>query len=60
MIALIGEITSSFQMEEDTYGLSFCGIVEPADILSESGLTAKIVTKLSNDAQGDIQKELLL
>lgn len=60
MIALIGEITSSLQMEEDTYGLSFCGIVEPADILSESGLTTKIVTKLSNDAQGDIQKELLL
>ena len=60
MIALIGEITSSFQMEEDAYGLSFCGIVEPADILSASGLDISILTKLSNDGQGDIQKELLL
>lgn len=59
MIVLIGEITSSFQVEEDNYGLSFCGITEPASLLTESGLSIKIATKLSSDGQGEIHRELL-
>ena len=53
MVVLIGEVTSSLQRIEDSYELSFIGIVEPASILKENGIPFKVVTKLSRDGQGE-------
>ena len=60
MVVLIGEVTSSLQRIEDSYELSFIGIVEPASILKENGIPFKVITKLSRDGQGEMQRELLI
>ena len=61
MLVLLGEITSTFQENEENYDLSFRGIPDIASYLDDNGIKGfSSVTKLSLDRQGEIHKELLL
>ena len=60
MVVLIGEITSSFQCIDESYELSFRGVVTPASLLEENNIKFKIIGKISQDCQGEEHKNLLL
>ena len=60
MVVLIGEITSSFQSVDESYELSFRGIVAPASLLDENNIKFRIIGKISQDCQGEAHKNLLV